>query len=283
VPWSLARSLDASGRAASAQDGAQRDDLLRLDLPPDGGTDGRLDPHTASIIGSLYLLSELELLDVVSAAELLAAQRWTLDVRDSAAVAALDDFTSASARWPTTGVRAQLYSRLFGAVHPDHAAANTSMSTPNAEFEELLAMYAHAIVVFADSMASIAQRQRASSVSAGFRSAGGRLRSNLAVRQYGNTTIIAAALIEQLRASLDLLAEPGIGALFSTSGAWNVLRAMHGAAGGDIGRHVDRGQAGSVVIASVGYPTVPDLIDSSLVEAATLWLTATGFDTDSGV
>ena len=151
------------------------------------------------------------------------------------------------------------------------------MAPLNDQFEELLVGYCHAVTAFVQPTAPYSSR-----MSVGLRTAGTRLRSNLATRQYGNTTIVAPALIEQLRAALDLLAGPGIGTLFGTSGTWNVLRALHGGAGGDIGRHLDRGQAGRVMISSIGYPSVADIVDRPLVEAASLWLTATGFDLDLG-
>ena len=84
--------------------------------------------------------------------------------------------------------------------------------------------------------------------------------------------------MEQTRDSLDLLALPGIGRLVGAQGVWGVIRALQG--GGrapDIGRHLDRGQAGRVVVASCGFPPVADLVDAPLRQAAETWLVATGF------
>ena len=103
--WSLAGCLDEAGRQALALASPSDADPLRLDLPPDGGGDDHLDPSVAALLGSLYLLSELELLDVVTSAELLATERWTLDVRDRATVGALDTFARSMARWPNADSR----------------------------------------------------------------------------------------------------------------------------------------------------------------------------------
>jgi hypothetical protein len=269
---SLAACLDNAAVDARALALGTAADPLRLDLPPDGGVDSALDPRAAAVLGSLYLVGELEQLDVVASAELLATERWNLDLRDHEAAGALEAFARAMPGWPGATVRAQLFARLFGTAigTPDGPGRLRPVAAPpNDVFEELLAGYAQALAAF-----SPAGGRRAA---VAFQAAGDRLRANLAPRQYGNTMIVASALVDQLRASLDLLALDGIGAVFATSGVWNVLRALHGGEGGDIGRRVDRGRAGQTIVASTGYPSVPDLVESPLVDAATMWLLATGF------
>jgi hypothetical protein len=239
-------------------------DPLRLQLPPDSVVDDTLEPASAAVLGSLYLLSELEQCGVVACADLLADQRWELGIPDAATNQKLEAYAGNGQRWPRVALRQQLYARLFGSADTDAGA------TTNQVFEELLAGYCDAIASF-DPRALPRNRT-------GLRLAGDRLRANLAPRQYGNTLIVAKSLVQQVSAALDLLAREGIGRLFHVTGAWDVVRAMQPDSGIDIGRHVDRGQAGRTLIASVGYPTVPDLVDSALSRAADAWLVATGFE-----
>lgn len=273
---------------AACLDGALRDvrsfalavdgDPLRLELPPDTVGDDRLELKAAAVLGSLYLLSELEQLGVVACAELLAAERWNLGVRDASTAQRLDAYATEAQRRPNPATRAQLYSRLFGA--PVDTSVDTGLRMPggpvhlvppagNDVFEELLAGYCDAIMSY--------NPRALPRVRSGLRLAGDRLRANLAPRQYGSTMIVATPLVEQLRSSLDLLSLNGLGDLFHVSGAWAVVRAMQPADSVDIGRRVDRGQSGRTVVASTGYPSAPDLLDAPLSQAADVWLTATGF------
>jgi hypothetical protein len=249
-------------------------DPLRLQLPPDGIDEETIEPAAAAVLGSLYLLSELEQVGVVPCAELLATERWSLGVHDPAAAGKLEEYAAGMQRWPRASMREQLFARLFGApADPEPVAGHPSLAVAappgNEAFEELLAGYCDAIVTF--------DPRGAARTRSGLRLAGERLRSNLSPRQYGNTLIVAKPLVEQLRTSLDLLALKGVADLFHVTGAWGVVRAMQPADSVDIGRHLDRGQSGRTVVASAGYPPVPDLVDSALVQAADVWLTATGF------
>ena len=212
----------------------------------------------------------------MACAELLARERWSLGVRDSQTASDLETYAAGLASRPGSQLRGQLYSRLFGTPAPDAAPPPPRSRTVPVEpppgndvFEELLAGYCDAIVTF--DPRGMARTRTA------LRLAGERLRSNLSPRQYGNTLIVAKPLVEQLRASLDLLALKGIADLFHATGAWGVVRAMQPDGSVDIGRHLDRGQSGRTVVSSAGYPPVPDLVDAALVQAADVWLTATGF------
>lgn len=274
----LAACLDDALRDVRAFTLAVDGDPLRLELPPDTVGDDRLEPKAAAVLGSLYLLSELEHLGVVACAELLAAERWSLGVRDTTTAQRLDMYATEVQRRPNPAMRAQLYSRLFGA--PLDISVGSGQRIPgghvqvvplpgNDAFEELLAGYCDAIASY--------DLRALPRVRSGLRLAGGRLRANLAPRQYGNTMIVATPLVEQLRASLDLLSLNGLGDLFHVSGAWAVVRAMQPTDSVDIGRRVDRGQSGRTVIASTGFPSDLDLLDAHLIQAADTWLTATGF------
>lgn len=270
----LAVSLDAALRDVRALALPLDGDPLRLELPPDGVGEETIEPAAAAVLGSLYLLSELERVGVVPCAELLAAERWSLGVHDPAAAGKLEEYAAGGQRWPRAPMREQLFARLFGApVDAEPATSRPSLvaAAPpgNEVFEELLAGYCDAIVTF--DPRGMARTRTA------LRLAGERLRSNLSPRQYGNTLIVAKPLVEQLRASLDLLALKGIADLFHATGAWGVVRAMQPDDSVDIGRHLDRGQSGRTVVSSAGYPPVPDLVDAALVQAADVWLTATGF------
>lgn len=271
---SLAVSLDSALSDVTAASATAADNPWRLDLPPDGVDEATLEPRAAAALGSLYLLSELEQIGVVPCAELLVTERYSLDLRDQDAVQRIENYAGKAAGLPKEPVRQQLFARLFGVAWQDDGSIrpNTTLTQQvpaNHAFEELLAGYC-------DSLVSFDIRTAARSRSA-LRMAGDRLRGNLAPRQYGNTLIVATPLVEQLRASLDLLALPGVGQMFGVKGAWGVIRALQPELGADIGRRVDRGQSGRDVVKSAGYPPVPDLVDAALVHAADVWLTATGF------
>ena len=275
MPAPLAQCLSEAALDAGPVGLAMAGDPLRLDIPPDAVDDDTLEPRTAAVLGSLYLLSELEAAGVVACAELLASQRWSLGLRDASAARGLEAFAAGMARRLDGRSRGLLYLRLFGAVPAGGPSGEMGSpgpavtAGPNHTFEELLAGYCQALV---------AVRERGSrNTAAALRMAGGRLRRNLAPPQYGNTLLVAGGLVAQMREALDLLAMPGIGALVGTSGAWEVVRALQPDQQPDIGRYVDRGRTGRMVVASVGHPHVPDVVDTSLAEAAGLWLAATGF------
>lgn len=279
----LAACLDDALRDVRAFTLVVDGDPLRLELPPDTVGDDRLEPKAAAVLGSLYLLSELEQLGVVACAELLAAERRNLGFRDAGTAQRLDAYATEAQQRPKPAMRAQLYSRLFGApldtsVDPGQRIPGGPVQavppTGNDVFEELLAGYCDAITAY--------DPRALPRVRSGLRLAGDRLRANLAPRQYGNTMIVATQLVEQLRSSLDLLSLNGLGDLFHVSGAWAVVRAMQPADSVDIGRRVDRGQSGRTVVASTGYPSAPGLLDEPLLQAADVWLTATGFRRTAG-
>lgn len=278
----LARVLEAALRDVRSVTPGEGGDPLRLDLPPDQVDGAGLEPRAAAVLGTLYLLSELEQAEVVGCAELLSTERWNLEVHDEETASALEHFARAAERWPPEAQRASLYGRLFGAPEPrasgdprdrTHPAGPPVAVLPapaNAAFEELLAGYCEAVLQ--------ARPPVLGRTTATLRFAGDRLRANLAPRQFGNTLLVAGPLVEQVQAALALLGRPAIAALLRTQGVWGVIRALTPDGGADIGRRVDRGQSGRTLVASCGYPTVPDLVDGELSHAADVWLTATGFD-----
>src|SRR3954454_22368063 len=246
----LAVSLDAALRDVRTLSLAAGGDPLRLQLPPDSTHDETIEPAAAAVLGSLYLLSELEQVGVVPCAELLTNERWSLSIQDAAA-GPLEAYAANVPRWPRAPMREQLFSRLFGTpveatVVPGRPSMAAAAPPGNEAFEELLAGYCDAIATF--------DQHGLSRTRSGLRLTGDRLRSNLSPRQYGNTMIVAKPLVDQLRSSLDLLALKGIGDLFHVSGTWAVVRAMQPEGSVDIGRHIDRGQSGRTVVASAGYP-----------------------------
>lgn len=271
---SLAVSLDRAQRdvrAAAKTLARHSGDPLRLDLPPDRVEGALLEPRAAAALGSLYLLSELEQVEVVGCAELLAGERYGLGVRDPTAAARLEQYEAGQRDRPPRQARQHLYARLFGShwgTEPARPGVLTQAAS-NDTFEELLAGYCDAIAATGLRLARWATTLRQS---------GERLRANLAPRQYGNTLLVAEPLIAQLRDSLDLLALPGIAqALGLPAGTWSVVRALQPETNPDLGRHLDRGQSGRIVVASCGYPPVPDLVTGDLRQAAETWLAATGF------
>ncbi len=273
----LAACLEAALRDVRALSLAADVDPLRLQLPPDSIGEDSIEPATAGVLGSLYLISELEQVGVVPCAELLANERWSLGTHDSTAAGQLEAYAAEMPRWPRGPMREQLFARLFGAsVEREQVAGQPSLGAAagNDVFEELLAGYCDAIITWDPSGPPRALN--------GLRLASGRLRANLAPRQYGNTLIVAKPLVEQLRASLELLALRGIADIFHTTGAWGVIRAMQPTGAVDIGRHLDRGQSGRTLCSSVGRAPVPDLGDGVLAQAADVWLTATGFGAPPG-
>lgn len=268
----LAACLEAALRDVRALSLAADVDPLRLQLPPDSVGEDSIEPAAADVLGSLYLISELEQVGVVPCAELLANERWSLGTHDTTAAGQLEAYAAEMPRWPRAPMREQLFARIFGAPG-EQVAGQPSLGAAarNDVFEELLAGYC-------DAIASSDPNGTPRALN-GLRLAGGRLRANLAPRQYGNTLIVAKPLVEQLRASLDLLALRGIADIFHTTGAWGVVRAMQPTGAVDIGRHLDRGQSGRTLCSSVGQAPVPDLGDGVLAQAADMWLTATGFGT----
>jgi hypothetical protein len=251
---------------------ASAGDPLRLELPPADVGDDHLDPAAAAVLGALYLASELEQAGAVPVAEALAAQRFTLDIRDRGTAAALELFAERPGRrWLSAGDRERLFRHLFGAPAD---AANPGNDT----FEELLAGYCSALVAVSG-LAGPGGGLRPANV---LRLASDRLRANLAPRQYGNTALVAGPVVDQLRAALDLLARPGIGALVGAQGVWVVVRHAFGPDAPDIGRHLERGRSGQTLVGSVGHREVPNSADTDVTHAAERWLVATGFELRSG-
>jgi len=110
---------------------------------------------------------------------------------------------------------------------------------------------------------------------------------NLAPRRYGDTAASARRVHDQLQHSINLLNDPGVGALFGVSGMWEVLRKVIGHEAPDFGRLVTRGQSGLRLLdwlASV-LPEVRDNATNRLALApgappfvwAAMWLEASGF------
>ena len=114
--------------------------------------------------------------------------------------------------------------------------------------------------------------------------AGHELLYNLAQRHFGYAAVAAAAIQEQLQASLDLLSDAGIRAVFQAHGPWDLLQKIVGPDGPDVGRAVHRGQCGYALlhwiaghVAQLGAARLPELApQDQVVLAAAQWLQASG-------
>lgn len=250
------------------------DDLFRLDLPPLAPVGGEIDAATMDALAGLYLIAQLEQTGMIRSAEILAAERMSLDVRSIEAAEQLDAYTRAAQRWYDERARSDLYARVFG-IGPgarDAALANTAFRPTLMELCAQLADWG--------GVASI-DRPPALGRTRLVAQAARRLRSNLAPRQHGNTIVAARTIAEQVRASHDLLQSPGIIALASGRTMWDVVRALWGANAPDIDRLVTDGRSGQRVIAWAGSEAADAGEPSDdVLDAATLWLHAADRDHD---
>lgn len=272
----LAASILAAERAARWSAHASQtlaDDPFRLDLPmlPTASTE-QIDAATMELLGGLYLIALLEQTGMLRAAELLAEQRMSLDVRSLEAVELLENVAGQQRSWYREEERAQLYARVFG-IGP----AARSAAAPNTGFESTLLDLTSAIVEWGDAQwfrHPIAPH-RNSTVTSAARA----LRTNLAPRQHGNTRSAAQRLAGQVTLSHQLLSHAGIIALTAGRSMWDVVRALWGGEPPDIDRLVTLGQAGQQVIGWAGSSEADRGEPSTTaIDAATLWLASARHD-----
>jgi hypothetical protein len=259
----------------------EHDDPLRLEIPPVVGVDRPPPPEAVRGLAALYLHSELEQAGVVPVAELLAAERVSLDVRSVEAAARLDRFARRSGEWYDRSQRAVLFARLFGG---GPAAGPQEGADVNREFGERMAALCHEL----DAVAELGRdpyrrRSYGAQASAYVRRAALDLLTNVSPRLRGNALVAGQRLQEQLREAIALLDDPAVGAVFQARGLWATVRAVLGDETPDLARLVDRGQSGQRVLlwlASV-LPRLGgqgDLLSGSeeTAAAATTWLQASG-------
>ncbi len=256
---------------------------IPMDLPPlvDGHGFGAPSSQALQTMGTLYLMAELEQAGIIPTAELLVEERNWLPVTSVSAAEKLDRFARRSGDWYDQKNRNRVFARVFGLGIGDEAEAE---SLVNHDFQRLFASVCLAMV-----RCGQAARWGRPGISheASLRQAARALLANLASRQFGNTLLAARAIKEQLDAAIDLLSDPGIGALFRARGLWDTLRKILGSQTPDLGRHVDRGQSGLRLLAWLASVREPlwgtsdrALLsgDAPVLTWAATWLQATGIE-----
>lgn len=272
----LALAADAVG--PGADDVPAQDDPLRLDLPALQPTATDLpSPSTVRVFAALYLAAELEQAGVVPVAELLAEERYSLNIASYAGAAKLEEFAGHHHDWYDRAGRVQVYARLFG-IGP--AATNDAGALVNREFVPLLATLCTALARYADATAGGA------TLDATTRFAAQSLLSNIAPRALGNTLLAARRLEDQIRHAVDVLRDPAIAGLVGARTLQQTIVNILGKDAPDVQRLIDSGLAGQKVIEwlAVAGPRlmttgpVMTATDTIAVSAA-MWLQAAGVAT----
>jgi hypothetical protein len=248
------------------------DDPFRLDLPPlvePGSTD--IDAATLEALGGLYLAAELEQTGLLVAAELLIANRASLDLTSVEAAELLDQLAQASQDWLTATARQQLFARVFGTAPGGNELVNR-------EFPQLLSDLCSAVAAY--DQAEVWNSPPPSYLRSQLTRVVQRLRANLALRRYGSTLVAGRRIVDQVRRSVELVGHPGILQLVHGRSAWDVVRATwEPSEQPDIEALVGQAQAGQVVIAWTGAPDALTGVPPQQVrEAAATWLLHAGLD-----
>ncbi len=276
----LALAADSVGPSADGVPVA--DDPLRLDLPAlHPGASDLPSPSTVRVLAGLYLAAELEQAGVVPIAELLAEERYSLNLASYEAAAKLEDFATHERDWYDRAGRVQVYARLFGI---GSAATNDAGALVNREFLSLLAALCRALARYADASPTgyVVGLEASARVSAEA------LLANIAPRALGNTLLAARRLGDQVRQAVDVLRDPAIGALVGARTLQQTIVNILGNDAPDVQRLIDTGLNGQKVLLwladaspRVGdaVPHVPLVTDGDPVAVtAALWLHAAGLD-----
>jgi hypothetical protein len=240
-------------------------DPLRLDLPPLPGL--QVAPQTLRALSALYLAARLEDAGVLAAAEALVRQRAVLRI-PVATAAKLEDLARRQPQLLSADQRQALFARLFGT-----GAAAGGEAGAASGFEARLAALCSALAGTGTPPASWAvDRLRAVELA-------GRDLAELAGTVAGSgVALTVGRLNDHLRRAIDVLADPGIGALVGSRGPWETLRALLGTGAPDVRRLIDCGRHGQRVLAwlsgAVGSP--PAAIPPDVAASAAAWLTACG-------
>jgi hypothetical protein len=262
---------NGAGRAATLDVGG--DDPFRLVVPPLVGSDGHdIDGPTLEALAGLYLMSQLEQAGVLAAAELLITHRSSLDLTSIEAAQVLEDAAVQAREWITAEEREHLFARVFGTA----AAGTSTQDLANREFPQLLAELCSAIEDYDSSTAVF--RPPPSHLRSGVGRAVQRLRSNLALRQYGSTLVASRRIAGQVNESVQVLSQPGIIQLARGRTMWDVVRATWDPdEQPDLEGLVTSGQAGQVVIGWTGAPDAETAPPPATVrDAAVQWLMSSG-------
>lgn len=262
-------AAERSGRWAERRPGSLATDPFRLDLPaPPGADEDRIDGPTMEALGGLYLMAMLEQTGLLRAAELLADHRAGLRLRSVEAAEELEALASDDG-WLDQDARGEIFWRVFGL----RTGAGTDPAGGNTTFANLLLAVCSAVELASSPVGPPGYRQAA--VVQAVR----RLRSNLALRQYGSTLYAARRIAEQIRDAVALLQHPGIIALVGGTDLWDVVHALWQSEPPDIDRLVEMGQAGQQIIGWAGSPDgLAGRPGSAVTDAAAEWLADAGFE-----
>jgi hypothetical protein len=251
-----------------------------LDLPPVTGGGSTLSAATLTALGTLYLQAELEQAGVIPAAEALADARASLELPSERTAERLEHFAQQQVRWYDRKSRNALFARVFG-----QGAAATLEAGPivNQDFDQRFAALCSAI----NRAASDEIRGRPAPVDdeMRIRAAASDLLANLELRQYGNTLFAGRRIQEQLEASIALLKDPEVEALFHTRGFWPTVARILEPNVPDLARLLERGQAGQhlldwlgSILGALGGGSAAAILapDSRVYEWAARWLQSSG-------
>jgi hypothetical protein len=243
---SLLEALALAAKAVGPQSDAgvpAGSDPLRLDLPTLGPGSGEApSAATLRVFGSLYLAAELEQAGVVPIAELLAAERDTLNLTSYEAAAKLDDFATRELHWYDRAGRVQLYARLFG-LGP--GATNDTGTLANREFVSLLASLCRALAVYAQVSLGAGM---VAGLEATVQESAQALLANLEPRALGNTLLAARRIEDQVRYAIEILRDPAIGALVGARTLQQTILNILGKDAPDVQRLIDAGTAGQKIV-----------------------------------
>ncbi|MCL6285097.1 hypothetical protein M3P21_16325 [Ruegeria sp. 2012CJ41-6] len=261
-------------------------DPLFIDLPEyRGGLGGQISAEALQVVAALYFSAEIEGTYLMSVAEELAANRFTLNLTDREAAERLERLADAMQQgWVGRDLRNQIFARVFGVGYADPNLGDTAV---NREFEPQLARFCVALLRAAQSLGGYSS-STGTAMRAGV--AAQSLLASLSGRMQGNTLIVAERLSQQLRVALNALNHRGLATLFRGANAWDVVRNVLGPDTPDLAGHITRAQTGLRLIGWMA-DHLPSLrsADSRAISAAIssepqaagwaeLWLTAAGID-----
>jgi hypothetical protein len=247
-------------------------DPLRLDLPALPGL--RLAPDALRTLSALYLAARLEDTGVVQVAEALVRRRATLRVPAETA-AVLEDLARRQPQSFTVAERLALFAQLFGTG----PAAGADPAAAGSRFEPRLAALCSALVERGRQPARTVDGRRFA-----VQLAGRDLAELAGIVVGGGATLAVGRLNDQVRRSIDLLSDPGIGALVGARGTWATLRGLLRSSAPDLRRLIDCGRHGQRILLWLSTTTaaqdtasgVPAAIPADVVTSAAAWLTACG-------
>lgn len=253
-------------------------DPLRLDLPalPSALPSAEL----CRTIGALWFDVMLDSAGIVRCAEWLADSRATLSLGADDAMA-LDMYAAHRGSWLPAPARDVLAARAF--------ALGPLAQTASGDAQRFLP----ALGALASALAACGSRPYGPAIGAHAAVASGA--SDLAAvvgaiagEAVAGTTI---TLSDQLRASVALLARPGVCALAGAQGFWDLVRRLQGDRCPDLRRLLDQGRHGQTLLrwlatalpALIRTPRLGPDIPADVAAAAAAWLTSCGLAPAGGL